>query len=238
MLRLDYQRVVRARGVDTLVFDLDGTLVEHNINYGEGRRRVVERIRKSLPDLFRRLPKGLSLERMRAYEIISLAESLSWEVANKARSIVYEEYEGVELEAVEKACLRPGVAEAVRELKQRGYKLGIVTNNARRPVDKLLSRFPILRRADVVVTRDDAKALKPDPGGVLMALSLMGSRPLTSLMAGDSIIDVITARRAGVIPIGVRGGVSSAHELYKAGAYTIVDGVPELTKRLEREATL
>ena len=232
MLRLDCQRVIRARRVNTFVLDLDGTLVEHRIDYSKGRRMVIERIRRELPKLAERLADKLT-PRTRAYEIISLAKGFGEEVADRVRLIIYEEYEKVDLEAVGKTRLREGVEEALKRLRELRVKIAIVTNNARNPTERLLSRFPILNEVDVIITRDESKELKPDPSGVLMAISLTGSRPFNTLMAGDSIVDVITARKAGVVPVGVKGGVSKALELYRAGAYTIVGSVLELVRRVE-----
>jgi len=92
------------------------------------------------------------------------------------------------------------VDEAYLEKWSRLLPLGIVTARPRKDAAEFLDRFGIGRHFDVVVTRDDAPS-KPDPAPVRLALERLGVD--RAWMVGDTVDDLVAARSADVVPIGV-----------------------------------
>ncbi|MGA7226657.1 MAG: aminotransferase class I/II-fold pyridoxal phosphate-dependent enzyme [Acidimicrobiia bacterium] len=83
---------------------------------------------------------------------------------------------------------------------ESSFPLAVVTGRPRSDAEELLDRFGLLATLGALVTREDGP-LKPEPAPISKALSLLGvSR---AWMVGDTIDDVASARRAGVVPIGV-----------------------------------
>ena len=78
--------------------------------------------------------------------------------------------------------------------------LALVTGRPRRDAERFLERFGLADLFDVVVTREDA-ALKPDPAPVRLALERLGVE--RAWMVGDTPDDLVAARGAGVLPLGV-----------------------------------
>src|SRR5690606_22809890 len=78
--------------------------------------------------------------------------------------------------------------------------LGIVTARPRKDAAELLDRFDIGQFFATVVSREDA-ASKPDPAPVRLAMERLGVR--RAWMVGDTIDDLLAARRAGAVPIAV-----------------------------------
>jgi hypothetical protein len=67
---------------------------------------------------------------------------------------------------MEQAVLEPFAIEALTAMRDLGFATAIWTNNDRLVADFVLARFDLLRHLDLVVTRDDVTALKPDPDGL------------------------------------------------------------------------
>jgi HAD superfamily hydrolase (TIGR01548 family) len=101
---------------------------------------------------------------------------------------------GLELE--ETPCVTSEVLEAWRGARP----LALVTGRPRRDAERFLERFGLADLFDTVVAREDA-ALKPDPAPVRLALEQLGVE--RAWMVGDTPDDLVAARGAGVVPIGV-----------------------------------
>jgi pyrophosphatase PpaX len=91
----------------------------------------------------------------------------------------------------------------LRELKSRGYKLGIVTGKARRSLDISLECLELNNIFDVIVTGDDVEFPKPHPEGVNKALEELGVSNTEAIFLGDSDADILAGKQANVHTIGV-----------------------------------
>ena len=86
--------------------------------------------------------------------------------------------------------------------------MGIVTQKFKTRIDTILERDGLEGIFDVIVGADTATELKPHPGGLLSAVSQLGSEPAQALYVGDSATDAETARRACVPFLPVLTGVT------------------------------
>jgi phosphoglycolate phosphatase len=93
--------------------------------------------------------------------------------------------------------LYPGVGETVDALAGRGVAMAVLTNKPQRPTTRLLDHFDLTRRLAGAIGGDTAYGRKPDPAGLLALLQRVGAAPESTLMVGDSWVDIETARRAG-----------------------------------------
>jgi phosphoglycolate phosphatase len=108
-----------------------------------------------------------------------------------------------ERRAMEQAVLEPFAAEALEALRGLGFATAIWTNNDRVVADFVLDRFGLLRHLDLVVTRDDVTALKPDPDGLRVVRERWpGARHI--VMVGDAWVDGIAAQAGGIPFIAYR----------------------------------
>ncbi len=88
-----------------------------------------------------------------------------------------------------------GAVGVVAWLRDRGCPVAILTRNARRLVDVVLTRHAI--RVDAVRAREDG-AIKPSGAPVLALCSQLGTAPAESWMIGDSLFDIQSGRQAGM----------------------------------------
>ena len=78
-----------------------------------------------------------------------------------------------------------------------------------------------LRTDAPMVTRDMVRHAKPDPDLFLAAAALLGVDPGHAMVVGDSVWDLLAARRAGALGIGLLSGGYGREELERAGAYRV-----------------
>ena len=84
--------------------------------------------------------------------------------------------------------------------------------------------------SDLVLTRDEAAYVKPDPRHLLDALAVLGAAPERSLMVGDHPMDLATGKAAGTLTAGVASGRVSLADLQRAGADYLAEDIGELVK--------
>jgi phosphoglycolate phosphatase len=130
--------------------------------------------------------------------------------------------------------LYEGVPELLDELAARGEKLAIVSNKPERPARQLAralcDRWPFL----AVHGQSEDWPLKPDPTLTLALARAAGAAPHRCLFVGDSNVDMLTARGAGMHPVGVLWGFREAAEPAAAGAEALIARPGELLALLDK----
>ena len=128
----------------------------------------------------------------------------------------------------EHTTIFPLVAEAVHALKRRGLALGIVSSKFRYRIEDVLQREDLRGDFDVIVGREDVIAAKPNPEGLLTAMSALGGVPASTCYVGDSVTDAKTAQRAGTAFIAVLSGVTTQAAFNAHACQSVIANVAEL----------
>lgn len=115
-----------------------------------------------------------------------------------------------------------GIPELLQQLRANGIAVAVASNKYQGGVDRLIRHyFPAIEWVAIEGQKEDVP-VKPDPSIVFGILSKHPTPKADVLYVGDSGVDMDTARRAGVYPIGVSWGFRSADELRAHYADTIV----------------
>jgi phosphoglycolate phosphatase len=207
--------------LEAVIFDFDGTLAELVIDFTEMKRRVAATAVAYLP-LVPPANGAPALEYAaalaRAMGDAETARRFLAEVAGLIRDM--------EVTAAATARLFPETRPGLTALARAHVRCGIITRNCRAAVDQV---FPDAGRfVGVVLTRDEARHVKPDPRHLLDALAALGVDPARSLMVGDHPMDVATGKAAGTLTAGVASGRIGIAELEKAGPDYLAGNVGEL----------
>ena len=125
-----------------------------------------------------------------------------------------------------------GIPQLLDELRQRGVQLAVASNKFQAGTEKLVRLFFPAIRFEAVLGQREGVPLKPDPAVVEEIIAHTGVARERVLYVGDSGIDILTARAAGVRSVGVTWGFRSRTELEEAGADHIIDRAEEITARL------
>lgn len=121
-----------------------------------------------------------------------------------------------------------GMVELLNLLYSEGATLAVASNKFQAGTDKLIKKFfPDVEFVMICGNREGVP-LKPDTALVDLILDKAGIEPKNCFMVGDSAVDILTAKGAGITGIGVSWGFRSRNELQQAGADHIVDSVEEL----------
>ena len=108
-----------------------------------------------------------------------------------------------------------GVLEVMKDLRNNGYKIGVVSNKFDKAVKKLGQRY-FKGLIDISIGQADDVPQKPAPNGVLKAMRELGVQ--SAILVGDSDVDIRTAKNAGIPSIGVTWGFRSKNDLCNANA--------------------
>jgi len=124
----------------------------------------------------------------------------------------------------------PGAVDAVKTLKARGARLGIVTSKNLHGLTKGLDLCGFEGLFDVLVTSDDPVASKPSPEPVLAALSRFGTPPADALVVGDSPHDIASGREAGATTAACLWGPFTRAQLEAERPDHWLERFPDLTR--------
>ena len=174
----------------TALFDLDGTLIDSiELIWSCYRHTALVHTSRAPADEFWLAGLGRPLE----WQFAQLTD----DPAEVQRMIVtYRAYNHAHHDAMVKRY--PGAVEAVRALKRRGARVGVVTSKLRSTAQRGLAFCGFDGLFDVVIGADDVQHPKPDGEPVRRALDALVALPDSAIMVGDSPHDIAAGRAAGV----------------------------------------
>ncbi len=127
----------------------------------------------------------------------------------------------------------PGVPELLDELTRRGYRLAVLSNKPHAATVAMMARLFADWRFDVVRGHREGRPLKPDPAEALDISTALGVPANEWFYLGDTRVDMLTARAAGMTPVGALWGFREADELQAAGAAILLRHPMELIAWLD-----
>ena len=124
--------------------------------------------------------------------------------------------------------LFPETLDVLRALKERGARVGIISTKYRFRIHDTMDQHLPADFLDIVVGGEDVSRAKPDPEGLLHAITTLDVEKKDVLYIGDSTVDAETAQAAGVDFAGVTHGVTTADELARYPHRRIMASLTEL----------
>ena len=212
---------------NTLIFDLDGTLLNSledlhtSVNYALEKLNFPSR---SIEEVCSFLGNGIE-------KLIELCgpEKTSYDQFAKCLFLFTIHYS-------ENMCVKTkpydGIMELLETLKEKNYKLAIVSNKFQEGVTKLNNHY-FSDYIDVAIGKSNDRRKKPYPDTVLAAINELGSCLDDCLYIGDSEVDIKTAKNANLKSVGVSWGFRDKELLKELGANYIIDKPKELLDLLQ-----
>lgn len=211
--------------ITTLLFDLDGTLVntndlvmasfKHTLDHYFPGKYTTEDILTFLgPPLY---DSFYTVDHERVEEMILHYREFNMQ----QHDLMVKEYEGV--------------FETVRALQAEGYKMAIVSTKIRRAILKGLEISRLAPFFDVIVALDDVTHAKPDPEPILRALQILNSKPEETIMVGDNYHDIEAGKNAGTYTAGVAWSIKGRDFLSSYNPDYMLDNMRDLLKILKVE---
>lgn len=131
----------------------------------------------------------------------------------------------------------PGAVSLLRRLRDLGIPHGIATSGRRPEINPSLDRLEIPHDT-VVIERGDVLRAKPEPDLFLACQERLGVHIRDCFVIGDAVWDLLAARRAGMLSVGVLSGGYGAEELIRAGAFRVYRDARELDESLDELGVL
>ncbi len=122
------------------------------------------------------------------------------------------------------------VPSTTAQLIETGFELGIVSTKFRYRIEGILEREGLSDHFSVIVGGEDVTEHKPHPEGLLTAVSILRMKTGNVYYVGDSIVDALTAERAGVPFVAVLTGTTGESEFEKLPNIAVIDDVSALPR--------
>jgi HAD superfamily hydrolase (TIGR01509 family) len=126
----------------------------------------------------------------------------------------------------------PGAVDLLRELRGSRVTHGIATSGKRPEIDGSLAALGVGPET-IVVDRGDVQRAKPAPDLFLQCQERLGVAPTDCYVVGDAVWDLLAARRAGMLSVGLLSGGYGEDELVRAGAFRVYQDAAELRASLD-----
>ncbi len=211
-----------------LIFDLDGTLVDTVYAHVFAWQRALDEA-------------GMPIDGWRIHRRIGMSGGLFTRAVGRevGRDLTHGEVE--ELQRRHGEIFRellphrrplPGAVDLLAELRRRGIAHGIATSGRRPEIDMSLEALGVGRET-LVIARGDVARAKPAPDLFLAAQEALGVEAGDCYVIGDAVWDLLAARRARMLSIGLLSGGYGEEELLAAGAFRVYQDAAELHRSLD-----
>jgi phosphoglycolate phosphatase len=188
-------------GMEAVLFDFEGTLVDEQWNVKGAVQETLEKLRGS----------GFSTEGLQGKKYSLLmrqamqAASETGRSPEEVREMIGAIYDRYDKDALSRWSLRPGAKEALQTLRSKGIKTALVSNVGEKALELAFQKLDLRSSFDLRVSRNDVQTMKPSGEGITLAIKQLHIRKGKALFVGDSMDDIHAAREAGVKVILIAG---------------------------------
>jgi len=214
--------------VQALILDLDGTLVDTVYAHVLAWQQALAEA-------------GLPIDGWRIHRRIGMSGGLFVRAVGRelGRGLAADEVEALQQRHGElfRAFLPerrplPGAVQLLRDLREAGIVHGIATSGRRPEIDASLEALGVGPET-VVIERGDVLRAKPEPDLFLACAARLGAPPAEAYVVGDAVWDLLAARRAAMLSVGLLSGGYGEDELTRAGAFRVYRDAEELRTSLD-----
>jgi HAD superfamily hydrolase (TIGR01509 family) len=213
-----------------LIFDLDGTLVDTVYAHVFAWQKALQE-------------RSMAIDGWRIHRKIGMSGGLFTRAVGREIGHDLSDEQAAELQDIHDRLFRemlppderrplPGAEEVLRELRERRVTHGIATSGRRPGIEPSLDALGVPDDM-VVVERGDVERAKPEPDLFIECASRLGVEPEDCYVIGDAVWDLLAARRARMLSIGLLSGGYGADELQGAGAFRVYRDAAELRASLD-----
>jgi len=217
-------------GLDAMIFDIDGTLIDSNPAHVEAWAEAFRQ------QGYRIAPDRISVEIGKGGD--KLVPSILGKETDRQQGDALREAQKTAFLALARKTRLPVFPEAealLKAIRRRGMRTALATSSGGEQLDGLFQSAGVDFRklVDETTNADDAAASKPAPDIVQAAIRKLGLAPTQCAMVGDTVYDAEASRGAGVSCLGVRSGGNQPEVLMRAGARAVWRDTADLNQHLD-----
>ena len=204
---------------DTVIFDVDGTLVDSTYHHALAWHRAFQECSVDVP--LWRVHRAVGMGGDRLVTAVA-GERVEQQHGDRLRELWETGYD----ELLPEVDPLPGAADLVRRLHDHGFVLAVGSSGKPKYTDAALDLLGVHDLFAAVTTSEDAQESKPAADILRAALEAAGGS--RAVVVGDTPYDVEAASALGAACVTVRTGGFGAEELEAAGAAHVADGLEDL----------
>ena len=210
------------------VFDLDGTLVDSVYQHVLAWQEALDHagIEVSVWRIHRRI--GMSGGLLAHALLRETGRPMSPEDASRLRQLHADAYR----QRMSQVRVLPGARELLAHLSELDVPWAIATSGYRESAGPVLELLGVAPEVPVI-TRDAVDRAKPDPDLFLAAAARLDIDITNAMVIGDSVWDMLAARRARALGVGLLSGGYGQDELERAGAYRVYEDPADMLRHLD-----
>ena len=204
------------RSINTLLFDWDGTVVD-------SAQLGLTAFEQSFAAL------GVTFDQ----EIYRVVYSPNWYSVYEAMGLPKEKWQladdlWIQHYGEQTAQPVPGAPETIRGLKERGYRLGVVSSGSACRVGREIRELALESFFETVVCNEQMENKKPHPEGLETAMRSLGCSTESTCYVGDSPEDIEMGKRARILTVGVRSAYPTSWKLKSHEPDILIESLSEL----------
>jgi HAD superfamily hydrolase (TIGR01509 family) len=217
------------RNGTAFLFDLDGTLVDSVYQHVLAWREALEKagIELSVWRIHRRIGMSGGLF------VNALLRETGLQLRREETTNIQRWHAEAYARMIEQVRPLPGARELLDFLSKSAIPWAIATSGKIESAGLALKVLGVDPSKETVITRDQVRYAKPDPDLFLAAAAKLGVEIGTSIVVGDSVWDLLAARRARGLGVGFLSGGYGQDELERAGAYRVYQDPADLLRHLD-----
>jgi HAD superfamily hydrolase (TIGR01509 family) len=214
--------------MQALIFDLDGTLIDTVYAHVFAWQRALAEA-------------GMAIDGWRIHRRIGMsgglfaraaARELGFEILPERAEAIRRRHSELFREFLPERRPLPGAVELLQHLRATGIPYGIATSGNRPDIDDSLKALQVPEDT-IVVERGSVPRAKPEPDLFYAAQERLGVAREDCYVVGDAVWDLLAARRAGMLSVGLLSGGYGDDELSRAGAFRVYRDAAELYRSLD-----
>ncbi len=210
-------------GIEAMVFDVDGTLVDSNYEHTLAWARAFKELGIPVPTW--RLHRHVGMGGDQLVEAVS-GPDVERRLGDRVRELEKERYR----ELIDEIQPFPGAKELLAACRDAGLRVILASSAKGEELEHYLELLDGHDHADDWTSSTDVEHTKPEPDLIEVGLEKAGTR--AAVMVGDSVWDVVAATRAGIPTLGLLTGGFGRGELDDAGAAAVFESLEELQRAL------
>ena len=210
------------------IFDLDGTLIDSVYQQVLAWRQALEEggVRLAVWRIHRRI--GMSGGLLAQALARETGRRISPDEATRLQKRHAEVFAGY----ASQVRPLPGARELLDHLKQAQVKFAVATSGRLASAKSSLEALGVADHP-AIITRDEVARAKPDPDLFIAAAERLGVPVQHTVVVGDSVWDLLAARRTNALGVGLLSGGYGQDELERTGAYRIYQDPADLLAHLD-----
>lgn len=183
---------MKLKNINCILFDLDGVLIDGQPLQVKSTLEVLKKYIYCTKEI-----KSLVFETITTEEKLKILHLQGLIKRNQIKKIYYEKRKLFEKNALNKIKFRKKIKNIFNHLKNRNFRVGVVTNSNKKSATKILKKLQILKYLDILVTNGNNIKPKPNPEPYNYAMAKLKVKKKNTLIFEDSPVGLLSAKRTG-----------------------------------------